>query len=91
MKSGFVVCFYREEKKSTGKVREKYGKDTGKLTVSQEKVLDYLEENEYITNKEVQDLLGVKESRALKILRSLVEEEILAKGGKSRNSYYVLK
>lgn len=91
MKSGFVVCFYRQEKKSTEKVRERYGKDTGKLTVSQEKVLDYLEENEYITNKEVQDLLGVKESRALKILRSLVEEELLAKGGKSRNSYYVLK
>lgn len=26
MKSGFVVCFYRQEKKSTEKVRERYGK-----------------------------------------------------------------
>ena len=98
MKSGFVVCFYREEErkadikgKSTGKVREKYGKSTGNLNAAQEKVINFMEENVRITNKDVQELLRVKESRALKILRSLVDEEIVEKCGKSRSSYYVLK
>ncbi len=98
MKSGFVVCFYREEKngtdekgKSTGKVREKYGKSTEQLNASQKKIIEFLIENSMITNKDVQKLLEVKESRALKILRNMVEMGILEKGGKSRNSYYVLK
>ena len=50
-----------------------------------------MEENVRITNKDVQELLGVKESRALKILRKLVDEGVVEKRGKSRSSYYVLK
>ena len=100
LKSGFVVCFYRTiednasggtNEKSTGKVREKYGKSTGILNASQEKVIIFLQENERITNKDVQKLLDVKESRALKILKNLVEIGILEKCGKSRSSYYILK
>ena len=92
------MCFYRTEEKSTdkkedctGKVREKYGKSTEILNVSQEKIIDFLEEKGQITNKDVQELLGVKESRALKILRGLVELNVLERCGKSRNVYYVLK
>ena len=61
------------------------------LSASQEKIIDFLEENEQITNKDVQKLLGIKESRALKILRSLVEIDVLERCGKSRNIYYVLR
>lgn len=100
LKSGFVVCFYRtidsnvgEEIKenSTGKVREKYGKSTVILNTSQRKIINFLQENAQITNKDVQRLLEVRESRALKILKGLVESGILEKCGKSRNSFYILK
>lgn len=100
LKSGFVVCFYRtidsnvgEEIKenSTGKVREKYGKSTVILNASQRKIINFLQENAQITNKDVQRLLEVRESRALKILKGLVESGILEKCGKSRNSFYILK
>lgn len=38
-----------------------------KLTSAQVKIVEYLLENAKITNKEVQELLNVKDSRALKI------------------------
>lgn len=44
-----------------------------------------------ITNKEVRSLLNVKDSRALKILKELVEAGILERVGKLKGSYYKLK
>ena len=80
---------------STGKVREKYGKSTGKvrekLNASQKKIIEYVEKNGMITNKEAQKLLSIKESRALKILRELTNLELLKKEGKSKGTYYVLQ
>ncbi|MCI9173818.1 MAG: hypothetical protein HFH49_02570 [Lachnospiraceae bacterium] len=74
-------------RKSTGKVR----KSTDKLNDSQEKIIRYIEERGTVTNREVQNLLNVKDSRALKILRELVEIGILKKEGKRKGSYYKLK
>ena len=71
---------------STDKVR----KNTENLTDSQVKILTYLEENEKITNREVQQLLNVKDSRALKVLSGMVDERILKKKGKLKGSYYVI-
>ena len=48
-------------------------------------------DNKRITNKEVQKLLGVKDSRALKIVKEMFEEGILIKHGKNRGSYYTLR
>ena len=80
---------------STGKVREKYGKSTGKvyekLNANQKKIIEYVENNGMITNKEAQKLLDIKESRALKILRELTNLELLKKEGKSKGTYYVLR
>ncbi len=97
LKSGFVVCFYRSEKgednstdktvKSTDKVRI----NTDKLNSSQKKIVEFILENGKITNKEVQQLLGVKDSRALKILKELVEADIIMKQGKLKGSYYTIK
>ena len=76
-------------------VREKYGKSTGKvsekLNASQKKIIEYVENNGMITNKEAQKLLDIKESRALKILRELTNLEVLKKEGKSKGTYYVLQ
>nr|WP_304710754.1 winged helix DNA-binding protein [uncultured Acetatifactor sp.] len=40
-----------------------------------------------MTNKEVQNLLNVKDSHALKVLKEMVEAGILKKEGKLRGSY----
>ena len=55
------------------------------------KIIEYVENNGMITNKEVQKLLDIKESRELKILRELTNLELLKKEGKSKGSYYVLQ
>lgn len=55
------------------------------------KIIEYVENNGMITNKEAQKLLDIKESRELKILRELTDLELLKKEGKSKGSYYVLQ
>lgn len=97
LKSGFVVCFYRSEEKvdkSTDKMVKSTDKvriNTDNLNVTQKKIIDYILAYGQITNKEVQQLLGVKDSRALKILKELTEQNIIEKGGKLKGSYYKLK
>lgn len=97
MKSGFVVCFYRSEEKADkstdkeAKSTDKVRINTDKLNLSQRKIVEFLLENEKITNKEVQQLLGVKDSRALKIMKELVEVGVIERQGKLKGSYYILK
>ena len=86
LKSGFVVCFYRSKEKGD-KVRISTDKVRYIKSVS-EKIVDYLLDNKRITNKEIQQLLGVKDSRALKGVKEMVEKDILIKHGKNRGSYY---
>ena len=83
---------------NTGKVRkstEKYGKvrikSTDKLNDNHKKIIQYIEKKGLITNREVQNLLNVKDSRALKILREMVEAGVLKKEGELRGSCYKLK
>lgn len=66
-----------EEKsgESTGKVR-------GKLNAIPKKIIEYVEKNGMITNKEAQKLPDIKESTNL---------ELLKKEGKSKGTYYVLR
>lgn len=97
LKSGFVVCFYRtgeNEEKSTDKADKSTDIvriNTEKMGLSQRKIIEFLIENGRITNKEVQQLLNVKDSRALKILKELAEMGIITKQGKLKGSYYILK
>lgn len=74
-------------RKSTDKIR----KSTDKLNGNHEKIIQYIEERGAITNREVQNLLKVKDSRALKVLKELVEAGVLRKEGKLKGSYYKLK
>lgn len=88
-------------RKSTEKVRKSTDKKpestdkiricTDKLTDNQKRIIQYIEEKGVITNKEVQNLLNVKDSRALKILKEMVEAGILKKEGKLRGTCYKLK
>ena len=61
-----------------------------KLTSAQVKIVEYLLENAKITNKEVQELLNVKDSRALKILKEMMDIGVLVKMGKLKGCYYIL-
>lgn len=63
---------------------------TDNLTISERKVVEYLAQNEQVTNRQIQELLGVKDSRALKVLKELVAKKIVVKRGKQRESYYIL-
>jgi len=81
----------RKSTDKTQKGMEKVRKSTDKSNDNYKKIIQYIEERGAITNKEVQDLLNVKDSRALKILKELVEAEVLKKEGKLKGSYYKLK
>ena len=59
--------------------------------MSQKKIVEFILENGKITNKDVQQLLGVKDSRALKVLKGLVEMDVVVKQGKLKGSYYTIK
>ena len=95
-----MVCFYRQEEgntekadKSTEKVRintEKVRINLNELSDAQKEIVAFLIENHKITNKQVQKILGVKDSRALKILKQLVEMQVIEKQGKLKGSYYIL-
>lgn len=81
-------------KESTEKVRistEKVRISADTLNENQKKIVQYVNDKGRVTNKEVQELLKVKESRALKILRELVETGVLKKEGKFKGTYYKLK
>ena len=59
------------------------------MNSAQVKIVEYLLNNGKIANKEVQQLLGVKDSRALKIMKEMVEKGEVIKMGKLKGSYYV--
>ncbi len=65
--------------------------NTDKLDLSQKKIVEFTLENGKVTNKDVQQLLGVKDSRALKVLKELVETDVIVKQGKLKGSYYTIK
>lgn len=81
----FCINLFRFQDKT------RISKSTDKLNDNYKKIIQYVEERGAITNKEVQSLLNVKDSRALKILKGLVETGVLRKEGKFKGSYYKWK
>lgn len=61
------------------------------LNTYQKKIFDFIQKNGQITNKQVQELLGVKDSRALKILKELVSMGVILKQEKLKCSYYIFR
>jgi ATP-dependent DNA helicase RecG len=54
----------------------------------EEKVLNFIKTNSYITSKQVEELLQVKEARARKLLKQMCENHLLIKLGSARNTHY---
>ncbi|MCL2587873.1 MAG: hypothetical protein FWD84_00510, partial [Oscillospiraceae bacterium] len=54
-------------------------------------VLDYLQDNPFITNELVQEILSVKQTRAYTVIREMVNEGLIIKRGSGKeDSEYVL-
>jgi ATP-dependent DNA helicase RecG len=48
-------------------------------------VLDYLQDHDYITNEDIQELFAVKQTRAYAIIREMTDERLIVKRGSARN------
>ena len=68
--------------------------DTGRYRVIPDEpaavIRNYLQKQETITAKEVENLLGVKKSWSREILKKLVEQKIISRKGNGPKTYYVL-
>lgn len=71
LKSGFVVCFYRLERKAD----KKPTKADKKLIKAKrnEVIVKYVSENGFITNKTARDLLGLADSTTKRITNNFSE------------------
>jgi ATP-dependent DNA helicase RecG len=71
--------------KSIGKVSE----SIGKVSENEQRILSYLEAQQMITSKTVESLVEVKEARARRILKEMVDKGLIEKRGSGRGTYYV--
>ena len=82
LKSGFVVCFYRSEEKADKKPIK---------ADKREMIIEYVRENGCISNKEARELLGLADSTVKRILKQMVEEDLLVIEGERKARKYLLK
>ena len=59
-------------------------------TSPEEQILEYVRTNQSITRRQVQEMLGMAQSPAGRLLARMVEQKLLVKVGNSRNIHYVL-
>ena len=62
-----------------------------KLQDRKGEILEYIKMNGDITREDAEELLGISASTTLRILKKMVEDGILLKQGKARNTKYILK
>ena len=61
-----------------------------KLQDRKGEILEYIKMNGDITREDAEELLGISASTTLRILKKMVEDGILLKQGKARNTKYIL-
>lgn len=54
-------------------------------------VIDYIREKDYITDIEVQELLGIKNTRAYTLMKQMEKEGIVVISGRGKNKKYLIK
>ena len=77
-----------EKQKTTDKVIDKM---TGKNKERVKLLVKYLGQNDSISNKEAQSLLGISEATAKRFLNSLVKENLLEAVGEYKARKYIKK
>jgi len=93
------VEFYRpnsaelmpNNKETVGKPSDTVGKPSDNLMPQEEKIIQYLDNHERVVSKEVEKLLGIKESRTREFLKSMVDRGLIERVGVGRSTYYVNK
>lgn len=103
LKSGFVVCFYRLEKKTDKKPikADKKSVKADKKPIKADKkpikvdrkeiIFNYVLEKGHITNKEARELLGLADSTTKRLLKKMVDEGILVVEGERKARKYLLR
>ncbi len=91
-KTGFVVCFYRQEENTEKADKDPIKADKKPIKAErQDKIIQYLKINETINNKEARELLGLADSTTKRILKEMVVENILIVEGERKTRKYLLK
>ena len=94
----FRVNLYRSEekkadKKPIKKADKKPIKKADKKPITQErreKILSYVKEHGAVTNKEAREMLGLAESTTKRLLKQMVQEELLKEQGEKKTRIYKL-
>ncbi|MGN1198920.1 MAG: RNA-binding domain-containing protein [Acetatifactor sp.] len=89
LKSGFVVCFYRSEEKADKKPIK-----TDKKPIKDDRqkiIIQYIEKHGQITNREAREMLGLADSTVKRLLRDMVEKDVLIIEGERKTRRYLLK
>lgn len=73
-----------------GKKKEQEAKQVA-LDYKQVKVVEFLQKEGSITNRQARDLLKVSNKTAYKLLQDLTENKVIKKVGKGRSVYYILR
>ena len=84
-----MVCFYRSGKKADKKpikADKKPIKDERKAWIVQ-----YVNKYGSITNKDARELLGLADSTAKRLLKEMVDENVLVGDGERKSRRYLLK
>ncbi|MCB7320443.1 winged helix-turn-helix domain-containing protein [Lacrimispora sp. 210928-DFI.3.58] len=55
------------------------------MTEHEKRILEYLQENKEISNGDAREIIGLSAAGVRKILRKMVEKEILSETGGNRN------
>ena len=61
------------------------------VTAQMQKILDYIEENEHITDTEIQELLGLKKTRAFILAKQMRDEGLIRMEGRGESKRYFKK
>jgi ATP-dependent DNA helicase RecG len=92
-KGDFVdVEFYRPVAGSIGTRPESIGKvsdNIGIVSENEQRILVHLQAQQAITSKTVENLTGLKEARARRILKEMTDKGLIEKRGSGRSTYYV--
>jgi len=75
---------------STTKNHEKLTTSMNQLTPQMKAVLDYLVQNETISEEDMLTLLNLKRTRTYTIAREMVERGLIVREGRGKNKYYEL-
>lgn len=89
LKSGFVVRFYRSVEKAEKKPIKTDKKPI--KTERQQQIIEYVKENGTIGNKAARELLGLADSTTKRLLKEMVDENILSVEGERKTRKYLLK